>query len=261
MSTSQRAASSTSLFASGSLPGKWLLLMFLPDLLGGSGSRQPAFLAQYNLTEVLGYVGLMPLVASFALVGRLRLRRPVPEWLVWHFMAFSGRPGSWEQHPPLAPFDQSAPLWGPAIPKPQHRHSRYGLRVPSCLLVRRLAHRCAGTSALAGEVGARERTYVLWQELDMPAVDGWGRLGLCRRADSRRRSSGIGSCQCRNRDRLGTRFVAMAGLAFDCRAQQPLTAVVLAFRRAWARRDAPRPLGSPPPTAPTYPGAARTGCR
>ncbi|MGA3354684.1 MAG: hypothetical protein ABSD85_16115 [Acidimicrobiales bacterium] len=91
MSTSQRATNSTSLFASGSLPSKWLLLMFVPDLLGGSGSLgQPAFLAQYNLSEVIGYVGLMPLVASFALLGRLRLRRPVPEWLVWHLMALVG---------------------------------------------------------------------------------------------------------------------------------------------------------------------------
>ncbi len=91
MSTSQRATSGGSLFASGSLPGKWLLLMFVPDLLGGSGSLgQPVFLAQYNLSEVLGYVGLMPLVATFALLGRLRLGRPVPEWLVWHLMAFVG---------------------------------------------------------------------------------------------------------------------------------------------------------------------------
>ena len=91
LSTSQRSASSAALFASGSLPGKWLLLMFVPDLLGGSGSfGQPAFLAQYNLTEVIGYVGLMPLVATFALLGRLRLRRPAPEWLVWHLMALVG---------------------------------------------------------------------------------------------------------------------------------------------------------------------------
>ena len=91
MSTSQRATSGSSLFASGSLPGKWLLLMFVPDLLGGSGSLgQPAFLAQYNLSEVIGYVGLMPLVATFALLGRLRRGRPVPEWLVWHVMAFVG---------------------------------------------------------------------------------------------------------------------------------------------------------------------------
>jgi hypothetical protein len=91
LATSQRASASASLFASGSLPGKWLLLMFVPDLLGGSGSfGQPAFLAQYNLIEVTGYVGLMPLVATFALLGRLRVRPRLPEWLVWHVMALVG---------------------------------------------------------------------------------------------------------------------------------------------------------------------------
>ena len=64
--------------------------MFVPDLLGGSGSLgQPSFLASDNLTEVTGYVGLMPLVASLALLGRLRIRRPLPEWLVWELTACS----------------------------------------------------------------------------------------------------------------------------------------------------------------------------
>ena len=91
VSTSQRAASSAAFFTSGSLPDRWLLLLFVPDVLGGSGSfGQPAFLAHYNLAEVTGYVGLMPLVAAVALLGRLRWRRPLPEWFVWHVMALVG---------------------------------------------------------------------------------------------------------------------------------------------------------------------------
>jgi len=91
VSTSQRAANSASLFSSGSLRDRWLLLMVVPDLLGGSGSfGQPSFLAHYNLPEVTSYVGLMPLVAAFALLGRLRLRRPAPEWLVWQVTALVG---------------------------------------------------------------------------------------------------------------------------------------------------------------------------
>jgi hypothetical protein len=114
--TSQRVALSTPAFDSGSLPRKWLLLSLVPDLLGGSGSfGQPAFLGNYNLTEVTGYVGLMPLVAACALLGqgscrrrgrpascRRRARpascrrragpagRPVPEWLIWHLVAVAG---------------------------------------------------------------------------------------------------------------------------------------------------------------------------
>lgn len=91
VSTSQRAVSSSSLFTSGSLNDRWLTLMLVPDLLGGSGSfGQPPFLASYNLTEVTSYVGIMPLVAAVALLGRLRWRRPLPEWIVWEIMAIVG---------------------------------------------------------------------------------------------------------------------------------------------------------------------------
>ena len=89
--TSQRGASSVALFNSGSLPHRWLLLMLVPDLLGGSGSLgQPAFFANYNLAEVTGYAGILPLVAAAALLGRLRLRPRLPEWAVWHVMALVG---------------------------------------------------------------------------------------------------------------------------------------------------------------------------
>jgi hypothetical protein len=89
--TSQRAISSAALFDSGSLPHKWLLLMLVPDLLGGSGSfGQPAYFAHYNLAEVTGYVGVLPLVAAFALLGRFRLRPRPPEWIIWHVIALVG---------------------------------------------------------------------------------------------------------------------------------------------------------------------------
>ena len=91
ITTSQRAVGTAALFNSGSLPHKWLLLMLVPDLLGGSGSLgQPAYFAHYNLAEVTGYVGILPLVAAFALLGRLRLRTRPPDWLVWHVMALAG---------------------------------------------------------------------------------------------------------------------------------------------------------------------------
>jgi hypothetical protein len=78
-------------FNSGSLPHGWLLLMLVPDLMGGSGSfGQPAFFANYNLAEVTGYVGILPLVAAAVLLGRIRLRPRLPEWAVWHLMALVG---------------------------------------------------------------------------------------------------------------------------------------------------------------------------
>jgi hypothetical protein len=91
VATSQRAASSMALFTSGSLPPRWLLLMLVPDLLGGSGSfGQPAFFATYNLTEVTDYVGILPVVAAAALLARVRLRPRPPEWLVWYVIALAG---------------------------------------------------------------------------------------------------------------------------------------------------------------------------
>jgi len=91
ISSSQRGVDSMALYSSGSLPVRWVLLTLVPDLLGGSGSLgQPSFFGFYNLTEVTSYVGILPLVAAFALLGRLRWRRRPPEWLVWHVMALAG---------------------------------------------------------------------------------------------------------------------------------------------------------------------------
>jgi hypothetical protein len=91
IAASQRAAGSVALFASGSLPVRWLLLTLVPDLLGGSGSLgQPGFLSGYSLTEVTSYVGILPLVAAFALLARLRVRPRLPEWTVWHVIALAG---------------------------------------------------------------------------------------------------------------------------------------------------------------------------
>ena len=91
ISSSQRGADSMALYSSGSLPVRWVLLTLVPDLLGGSGSLgQPSFFGFYNLTEVTSYVGILPLAAAFALLGRLRWRPRPPDWLVWHVMALAG---------------------------------------------------------------------------------------------------------------------------------------------------------------------------
>jgi hypothetical protein len=94
VATSQRAHVTTFLFSAGSLPVRWLALLGVPDLLGGSGSfGQPVFFAHYNLTEVTGYVGLLPLAGAFALFGKLgtrRSRQPFPDWIVWEIIAGAG---------------------------------------------------------------------------------------------------------------------------------------------------------------------------
>lgn len=88
---SQRSAVTYDLFNAGSLAPRWLLLLLVPSVLGGSGSfGTPPFLASYNLTEVTGYVGLLPVVAAFALASRLRWRRPLPEWTIWLVVSLTG---------------------------------------------------------------------------------------------------------------------------------------------------------------------------
>jgi hypothetical protein len=113
ISSSQRGADSVALYSSGSLPVRWLLLTLVPDLLGGSGSLgQPSFFGFYNLTEVTSYVGILPLVAAFALLGRLRWRRRRPDWLVWHVLALAGAALALGGNTPLGPLLYHLPLFG-----------------------------------------------------------------------------------------------------------------------------------------------------
>ncbi|MGH3284917.1 MAG: hypothetical protein ACRDPD_09595 [Streptosporangiaceae bacterium] len=113
ISSSQRGVDSMALYSSGSLPVRWVLLTLVPDLLGGSGSLgQPSFFGFYNLTEVTSYVGILPLVAAFALLGRLRWRRHPPEWLVWHVMALAGVALALGGNTPLGNVLYHLPLFG-----------------------------------------------------------------------------------------------------------------------------------------------------
>ena len=113
ISSSQRGVDSMALYSSGSLPVRWVLLTLVPDLLGGSGSLgQPSFFGFYNLTEVTSYVGILPLVAAFALLGRLRWRRHPPEWLVWHVMALAGVVLALGGNTPLGNVLYHLPLFG-----------------------------------------------------------------------------------------------------------------------------------------------------
>ena len=113
IASSQRGADSMALYGSGSLPVRWVLLTLVPDLLGGSGSvDQPGFLGFYNLTEVTSYVGILPLVAAFSLLGRLRWRPRPPEWLVWHVMALVGLALALGGNTPLGNVLYHLPLFG-----------------------------------------------------------------------------------------------------------------------------------------------------
>ena len=103
---SQRANEPYSFFASGSLHTQWTVLLLVPDLFGGSGTlhQQPVYFNSYNLPEVTGYVGLLPLVACAALLtrtfGRTRDRASA-DWAPWLFLALLGLLLAWGQYTPL----------------------------------------------------------------------------------------------------------------------------------------------------------------
>lgn len=113
VATSQRAGGGVVLYSSGSMPVRWLLLLLVPDLMGGSGSfGQPAFFGTYSLTEITAYVGLLPLVGAFALLGQLRVHRPLPDWLVWHVVAVVGVLLAMGTHTPAWHLFAAVPLSG-----------------------------------------------------------------------------------------------------------------------------------------------------
>ena len=102
---SQRANEPYSFFASGSLHTQWTVLLLVPDLFGGNGIlHQPVYFNSYNLPEVTGYVGLLPLVACAALLTRTFGRnrdRSSADWAPWLFFALLGLLLAWGEFTPL----------------------------------------------------------------------------------------------------------------------------------------------------------------
>jgi hypothetical protein len=102
---SQRANEPYSFFATGSLHTQWTILLLVPDLFGGNGFlHQPVYFNTYNLPEVTGYVGLLPLVACAALLTRTFGRnrdRSSADWAPWLFFALLGLLLAWGQFTPL----------------------------------------------------------------------------------------------------------------------------------------------------------------
>ena len=113
---SQRSVESYSFFGAGSLPTRWSLLLFVPDLLGGAGHfGQPAYFAHYNLVEVTSYVGLLPLSAVLVLLTRTfgrRRSRASSDWGMWLVILVLGLFLAWGSSTPLGHLWQAIPLFG-----------------------------------------------------------------------------------------------------------------------------------------------------
>lgn len=106
---SQRASESYQFFGTGSLRPAWTALLLVPDLFGGDGVlHQPTYFMSYNLAEVTGYVGLVPLVA----VAGLLVGRRGREWVPWLALAAIGLVLAWGSFTPLGHLLVHVPLLG-----------------------------------------------------------------------------------------------------------------------------------------------------
>lgn len=105
--SSQRASLGYAFFASGSLHPSWSVLMLVPDLFGGDGVlHQPTYFNSYNLPEVTGYVGLLPLAAFVALATVSLGRRRDPrssDWGLWLALVVLGTLLAFGQYTWLGP--------------------------------------------------------------------------------------------------------------------------------------------------------------
>jgi hypothetical protein len=116
IANSQRAQSTVAFFGTGSLPVRWSVLMLVPDLLGGTGVlNQPLFFSHYNLPEVTGYVGLVPLMAAAGLLARAfgsRRHRWARRWTPWFGLVVIGMVLTYGQYTPLGTVLAHLPFYG-----------------------------------------------------------------------------------------------------------------------------------------------------
>ena len=110
---SERAAATFTSFAAGSLTWHDLELLFVPGLVGADGLGLPGFAGAYNLPELSFAVGIVPLVAAFALFPRALRRRPRGAELgVWYVLIAVGIVLTAGANDPLGHFLASIPLYG-----------------------------------------------------------------------------------------------------------------------------------------------------
>ena len=113
---SERSQVAYSFFGAGSLAVHWSALLFTPDLLGGNGAfGQSGYFANYNLTEVTGYVGVLALVATFAFLTRLTRRGwrgAERDYMLYVVIGVVGLFATWGSFTPLGHVFRAIPLYG-----------------------------------------------------------------------------------------------------------------------------------------------------
>ena len=113
---SQRAVETYQYFGAGSLRVPWSLLLLVPDLFGTAGHfGSVGYFQSYNLPEVTGYVGLLPLGAALALLSRSfgsRRAAGASDWGMWLAIGGLGLLLTWGSFTPLGHVWHAIPLFG-----------------------------------------------------------------------------------------------------------------------------------------------------
>jgi hypothetical protein len=113
---SERASITYRYFGAGSLSVRWTPLLLVQDMFGGNGVLgQPRFFANYNLTEVTGYAGLLALVATFAFLTRCTRRGWVGiqrDYVLYLILVVVGLFAAWGSFTPIGHLFHHLPLFG-----------------------------------------------------------------------------------------------------------------------------------------------------
>jgi len=111
-SQSQRAAHTYWYFTSGSMNKSLTVLLLDPLLLGGAHSAPLTYVGTYNLAEISGYVGILPVMAALGLLARRHRRHPeAAQWWIWYVIAVVGVVLVWGGFTPVGHLEHLIPLY------------------------------------------------------------------------------------------------------------------------------------------------------
>jgi hypothetical protein len=88
------------------------VLLLDPLLLGGAHSVPLSYVGTYNLPEISGYVGIVPVMAAVGLLARRHRRDPeAHRWWIWYVIGVVGLVLVWGGFTPLGHLEQYIPLY------------------------------------------------------------------------------------------------------------------------------------------------------
>ncbi len=108
---SQRAVPNYGFFTSGSWPLQLTTLLFSPFVMGTNLQHPSYWFGPFTFPEMAGYVGVIGVIAAFALLGRRWWRHETaPRWRVWYVVLVLGLLLAWGGHTPVGRLEYLIPF-------------------------------------------------------------------------------------------------------------------------------------------------------